>query len=61
MTRSSWKKTEMVKTVHTGVTRKEADLVGKAPEKKGHHDRAPELGHDVEETETPISEDGYGC
>ena len=38
-------------------------LVGKAPEQQGHHHRAPELCHDVEEAETPVAEDcdGGGC
>ena len=38
-------------------------LVGKAPEQQGHHHRAPQLCHDVEEAETPVAEDcdGGGC
>lgn len=39
----------------------EAYLVGKAPEKKRHHHRPPELCHDVKEAKRPVSEDGDGA
>lgn len=35
-------------------------LVGKPPEQKRHDDRPPELGHDVEQAEGPVPEDGDG-
>ena len=39
---------------------KGAHLVGKAPEEKGDDNRSPELGHDVEQAEAPIPQDGNG-
>ena len=55
----------MPATVHCAVLRwanrgtktAEAHLVGKAPEEEGHHDGAPQLGHDVEEAERPVAQD----
>lgn len=36
-------------------------LVGKAPEEERDDDGAPQLGHDVEEAEGPVAQDGDGA
>ena len=38
-----------------------SDLVGEAPEQEGHHDRAPQLSHHVEQAEGPVPQNGNGA
>ena len=41
--------------------RKRSHLICEAPEEEGHHDRPPQLGHDVEQAEGPVAQNGDGA